>query len=64
MRQVFSRRNKRFIAIVMALMLMVGAIAPVSAVQFGEPDGDDHPHVGLLVFDVDGDAAGRFFHRR
>jgi hypothetical protein len=31
----------------------------VFAVQFGELDGDDHPHVGLLVFDVDGSPAWR-----
>jgi secreted trypsin-like serine protease len=59
MRYLLQRKNKRLVAIFLALMLMVGALAPASAVQFGEPDGDDHPHVGLLVFEVDGSPAWR-----
>lgn len=31
----------------------------MKAVKFGEPDGTDHPHVGLLVFDVGGSPAWR-----
>lgn len=34
-------------------LLAVTAAAPASAVRFGEPDGNEHPHVGLLIFDVD-----------
>jgi len=39
---------------VLAVMIMLLIAVPVNAVQFGELDGDAHPHVGLLVFDVDG----------
>jgi secreted trypsin-like serine protease len=59
MQKVVSRKNRRLIAIVMALMLIAVSIVPAGAAQFGEPDGDDHPHVGLLVFDVDGSPAWR-----
>lgn len=34
-------------------------VVPAAAVQFGELDGTDHPHVGLLVFDVGGEPAWR-----
>jgi secreted trypsin-like serine protease len=59
MQKVVSRMNRRLIAIVMALTLIAVSIVPASAAQFGEPDGDDHPHVGLLVFDVGGVPAWR-----
>jgi secreted trypsin-like serine protease len=39
------------------MLLLV--VVPAAAIQFGEPDGEDHPHVGLLVFDVDGEPAWR-----
>ena len=35
------------------------AVGPASAVTDGELDGDDHPGVGLLIFDVDGIPAFR-----
>jgi hypothetical protein len=38
-----------------AVVLVAGA----SAVTNGEPDGDGHPYVGLLVFDVGGSPAWR-----
>lgn len=45
--------KKLFVAftVILALLLLV---TPAFAVQFGEPDGDGHPHVGLMVFDVGG----------
>lgn len=43
-------------AIVVLLALLVG---PAAGVTNGEPDGDGHPHVGLLVFDVDEQPAWR-----
>jgi V8-like Glu-specific endopeptidase len=52
------RRNVLAAAIISAILL-IGSIAPVSAVQFGEPDGNAHPHVGLLVFDFNGSPAWR-----
>ena len=35
------------------------ALGPASAVTDGELDGDDHPGVGLLIFDIDGIPAFR-----
>ena len=36
-----------------AALLLVGTmVAPASAITNGVPDGDDHPYVGLLVFDT------------
>jgi len=46
----------RFVAV--SLALLVGALigsAPATAVVDGVPDGDAHPNVGLLAFDVDGE---------
>ena len=34
-----------------ALAFSLGAISPASAVTNGQPDGDKHQYVGLLVFD-------------
>jgi hypothetical protein len=41
------------------LTLLTLAVEPAGAVVFGEPDGDDHPYVGLAVFDVGGAPAFR-----
>ena len=38
-----------------AVALAVGVAAPAAAIRYGEPDGDGHPYVGLMVAD---DAAG------
>ncbi len=38
--------------VVVALLAL--AVVPVLAINFGELDGNAHPHVGLLIFDVDG----------
>ncbi len=46
--------SKRTISIGLGLVMVLVFAVPAAAVQFGEPDGYDHPHVGLLVFDVDG----------
>lgn len=43
--------------IVIAVLLLLAV--PSSAVRFGEPDGEAHPYVGLLVFDVGGRPAWR-----
>jgi secreted trypsin-like serine protease len=57
--QLFSGGRKKMAVVSLTLLLLVVFIIPVAAVQFGELDGDDHPHVGLLVFDVDGSPAWR-----
>ena len=51
-------RKKTFLT-VLIVGLMLLAVLPASAVQFGVPDGNDHPHVGLLIFDVGGTPAWR-----
>jgi hypothetical protein len=43
----------KLIALLAALALLVLA-TPAAAVVGGSPDGDAHPNVGLLAFDVDG----------
>jgi hypothetical protein len=40
------------LAIVSAIVLALALVAPVGAITNGAPDGDDHPYVGLLVFDA------------
>ena len=44
-------------AVVFALSLLAGLVlsAPAGAVHNGVPDGDAHPNVGLLAFDIDGE---------
>ena len=52
--------KKRVPVIVLAtLALLVASFVPAAAVQFGEPDGDGHPFVGMVVFDVDGSPSHR-----
>ena len=50
---------KRFFPIVLAAMLALFGSSGVMAVTDGAPDGEGHPFVGLLVFDVDGAPAWR-----
>ena len=50
--------KKVTLAIVLALTLVFSTIGMASAITNGQPDGDAHPYVGLVVFDVinaDGD---------
>ena len=39
-------------ALALAVALSFGWIASASAITNGQPDGDDHPYVGLIIFDV------------
>jgi hypothetical protein len=39
-------------AVALAAALVLGVFGNAGAVTNGQPDGDDHPYVGLLVFDV------------
>ncbi len=50
---------RRHFFVILAVMILLLIAVPVEAVQFGEPDGNGHPYVGLLVFDVDGFPAWR-----
>jgi hypothetical protein len=53
-----SRRSK-FSASLIAVALLLATVIPAFAVTFGVPDGEDHPYVGLMVFDVDGSPSHR-----
>lgn len=44
--------KKIVIAWILALTLVFSVVGVASAITNGQPDGDDHPYVGLLVFDV------------
>jgi secreted trypsin-like serine protease len=57
--QLLTRGRKKLAVATLTLLLLVVIVIPVAAVQFGEPDGDEHPFVGLLVFDVEGVPAWR-----
>lgn len=52
--------TRRKLVVVAALLVLVLSTAGIAgAVTNGVPDGDDHPYVGLLVFDVGGGPAWR-----
>lgn len=42
--------NKLLFSIATIALLLFGAVGYVGAITFGEPDGNDHPHVGTLLF--------------
>ena len=44
--------KRSMIVLITVLALMLAFMAPTTAVTNGAPDGDDHPYIGLLVFDV------------
>ena len=44
--------KKIVIASILALALVLSLVGVASAITNGQPDGDAHPYVGLLVFDV------------
>lgn len=44
------RRVPVFVTVVLAILLVA---APVGAIQFAQPDGDDHPQVGIMVAQVE-----------
>ncbi len=52
-------RLRRLLLLGGALALMLVAITPASAVTDGELDGEDHPHVVLLLMEVGGQPAFR-----
>ncbi len=49
------------LASVTVLMLLL--VTPVAAITNGQPDGDRHPYVGLIVFDVEVDGVAQPSHR-
>lgn len=44
--------RKLSIVSILVLALVIGSFGAVLAITNGQPDGDNHPYVGLLVFDV------------
>lgn len=52
-------RKKTIIVLLVALVLLVIAVIPASAITDGELDGDDHPQVVLIIMDIDGAPAYR-----
>ena len=44
--------KRPIIILLMAVVLILALAAPTSAITNGTPDGDGHPYVGLLIFDV------------
>ena len=44
--------KKGLFAFLIALVVLAVSVGVAGAITNGVPDGDDHPYVGLLVFDV------------
>lgn len=42
--------KKKIYAVILIPLLLLGTVSYVGAITFGQPDGDDHPHVGTLLF--------------
>lgn len=51
--------RKLWQVLVSALLLALIPLGYASAITFGWPDGDDHPYVGIMVADVEGEPAWR-----
>jgi secreted trypsin-like serine protease len=58
-RNFLLNRRPRVVATLIAVALLLATVVPAFAVTFGELDGEDHPYVGLMVFDVDGSPSHR-----
>lgn len=52
-------RKKTLIALIAALVLLLVAVVPASAIKYGELDGDGHPYVVLIIMDVGGEPMWR-----
>ena len=50
--------KKGLFAVLIALVVLVVSVGVAGAITNGVPDGDDHPYVGLLVFDYAPGAPG------
>jgi hypothetical protein len=43
---------KKILSVIITIIALTIILTnPVSAITFGEPDGDDHPHVGIVYFE-------------
>jgi secreted trypsin-like serine protease len=52
-------RFRTFALLIAALLLLAATVAPAGAITEGEPDGDGHPAVVLIIMDVGGSPAFR-----
>lgn len=52
-------QKKYWFVLVSVIAILAVAVFPVGAITDGEPDGDGHPYVGLMIADVDGVPAWR-----
>jgi hypothetical protein len=46
---------RKFIVIVIVATILMLITTPAGAITFGQPDGDRHPNVGLILADLNGD---------
>jgi hypothetical protein len=59
MEEKMKSTRKYLIVAAVVLGLVMGSFGIAYAITNGQPDGDDHPYIGLLVFDVGGGPAWR-----
>jgi len=53
-------RHKKVVVVLVAVLAMtLGSLGVGHAIMFGWPDGEDHPYVGLMVADIDGEPVWR-----
>jgi hypothetical protein len=45
--------KKTFLTLILVMVLVLGTAGVAAAITNGVPDGENHPYVGLLVFDVE-----------
>jgi len=43
-------RTKLFVITLVAMIALIVTVAPAAAVKYGQPDNNEHPYVGLIVF--------------
>ena len=48
------KHTKAIVVLVAVLVMTLGAVGLGNAITWGEPDGEAHPYVGMLVTDTDG----------
>jgi hypothetical protein len=44
--------RKKTFPITLSIILLLGLVVTASAITWGEPDGDDHPYVGIIYFET------------
>jgi hypothetical protein len=54
---LMKNENKYLLVGVVTLGLLLGSVGNVAAITHGQLDGDGHPYVGLIIFDVGGKPA-------